>query len=227
MFTVSVDDSPSKTRDGIYKSCTSSSAYKDYIETLCARNPSLLTLHAFLSHPRVPGYDCRLAALDFRKGIIDPIARQPIEVNGLPYELNSKAEASHEANWEYVAHELRGRILVIDDLTAEIIELLGTQLDIDPLFFALHLHVAHRTNMSSSIPEQATLPSRIRSKDYINISYHRPVIFDKGNVSNDSFTRNTSINRKLVFLRSTGIGLAQHRASVIKVQRQDDFWLGR
>ena len=33
-----------------------------------------------------------------------------------------------------------GRILVIEDLTREVVEVLGSSLNIDPLFFASHIH---------------------------------------------------------------------------------------
>jgi hypothetical protein len=219
---------PLETRRWVSKSYASSN-YKDYVEALCPRNPSLLTLHGFLSHPRARHHGCRFAALDFRKGVPDPISRQSIEADYLPVELHGNHKASHKDknDWQHLNNPLQGRILIIEDPTVDVIELLGVELDIDPLFFALHLHTTHRTGMRNPTPDEATLPSRLRSKDYINISYHRPVTCREGDHSNGRFIRNTAIDRKLVFLRSTAIGLAQHRASVIKVQHPDGFWLGK
>lgn len=219
---------PSESRHWVDKPHASPN-YKDYVEALCPRNPSLLTLHGFLSHPRARRHGCRLAALDFRKGIIHPISRQIIDVDYLPDELHSNAKASHKDkdDLQDLNHPLQGRILIIEDLTVDVVERLGIELDIDPLFFALHLHTTHRTGMRNPTPDEATLPSRLRSKDYINISYHRPVTCRDGDLSNGRFVRDIAIDRKLVFLRSTKIGLAQHRASVIKVQHPDGFWLGK
>jgi hypothetical protein len=61
------------------------------------------------------------------------------------------------------------------DLTVEVVELLGAELDIDPLFHTIHLHTVHRTGMRHQMPDESTLPSRLRSNDYINVSYHRPL----------------------------------------------------
>jgi hypothetical protein len=123
-------------------------------------------------------------------------------------------------------NHLQGRILIIEDLTVELIELLGSELDLDPLFLATHLHTVHRTGMRHQTPDDATLPSRLYGKDYVNISYHQPVSSKVSYPSGSRFSLDTAIDRKLVFLRATSIGLVQHRVSVIKIQRSPDFWLG-
>lgn len=222
-----LESSPSKFCRVRASSYMSSSSYKDYVEALCPRNPSLLTLHGFLSNPRARCNDSRLAALDFRRGTTDPISREPIDVDDLHHELHCKVESNHKEDHKYVDSPLQGRILVIEDPTVNVVELLGSQLDIDPLFLALHIHVTHRTGMQHPTPDDATLPSRLLSKDFINISYHRPVICDERDLSKGKFVRDTIIDRKLVFLRSTAIGLMHHRVSVIKVQCRNGFWLGK
>jgi hypothetical protein len=195
--------------------------YRDYVAALCHRNPSLLTLKNFLSNPKARHYGCRMAALDFRKGLSKPSIRRVADIDCLPRELPGKLGR------EYDHHQrpLQGRILVMEDVTVDVLKLLGAELDIDPFFFAMHLHTVHRTGMRHQMPDEATLPSRLRSNDYINISYHRPVICDNMGASGGKWIRDAAVDRKVVLLRSTTIALASHCASVIKVRRGNGFWI--
>ncbi|KAH8698175.1 hypothetical protein GQ44DRAFT_633179 [Phaeosphaeriaceae sp. PMI808] len=143
----------------------------------------------------------------------------------LPYELHRKSEHSSQGQENDYSHPIQGRVLIIEDLTVNVIELLGSELDIDPLFFAMHLHTVQRTGMRHQMPDEATLPSRLRSNDYINVSYHRPVICDNTDLSGGKWVRDTAVNRKVVLLRSTEIALASHSTSIIKVKRSKDFWI--
>ncbi|KAF2642083.1 hypothetical protein P280DRAFT_517079 [Massarina eburnea CBS 473.64] len=71
----------------------------------------------------------------------------------------------------------------------------------------------------------ATLPSRLVSQNYMTTTYHRTLTCDKKPPDVWKFERDTAIDRKVVFIRSTSIGLAQHAVSVAKVQQSEDFWL--
>jgi hypothetical protein len=215
-----------KSYDRLGEMYSATPTYKDYVQTLCPRNPSLQTLHAFLSNPKARRSDCRIIALDFRDGASKPSKRVIPDIDLLPNELKGKHDKMHEEKSPYRGKPLTGRMLVIEDLTVDIIEVLGCSLDIDPLFFAMHLHTARRKGMRHQTTDAATLPSRLRARDYINISYHRPVTADETHQFGGKFMRDTAIDRKLVFLRSTDIGLVQHRASVIKVQLPNKVWMG-
>ena len=200
--------------------------YKDYVEALCHRNPSLLTLSNFLKDPRARLHGSRIAALDFHSGIHKPTPRRVPDVDCLFHELHGKAGSSLDPNLESYGQALQGRLLVLEDLTVSVIELLGSELDIDPLFFAMHLHTLHRTGTQHQIPDEAALPSRLRSKNYINISYQRPVICEGPSTSSGKWVRNSAVDRKLVLLRSTTIALAAHVASVITIRRNSGIWIG-
>lgn len=124
--------------------------------------------------------------------------------------------------------EVFGRMLIIEDLTKEIVELLDYELDIDPLFFAMHLHTAQKNGKYRQSPGTVTLPSRILSKDFININinYHRAISFDKVTPSGIRLLRDSVIDRKVVVLPSTTIGLAQHCASILRVKQKNGAWIG-
>jgi hypothetical protein len=167
--------------------------------------------------------------MDFREGIDHPITRSDGALEDLSSELRESpfGKKHHKERELYRDHPLQGRILIIEDLTKDVVELLGSELHIDPLFFALHLHTAQKKGMRHQTPDQATLPSRCLSQDYLNISYHRAIMCDAVDESGGRFLRDTSIDRKLVFLPSTKIGLAQHCASVIRIKQKGSFWIGK
>ena len=196
--------------------------YSEYVKALCPRNPCLLNLYNFLSYPRARQHGSRAAALDFRAGLEHPVTRSITDIDLLPAELHNKASTISEEG----KYALQGRILIIEDLTKDVVELLGSTLEIDPLFFAMHLHTNHRTGMRQQTPDEATLPSRLINQNYMNFSYHRSITCESVEPFGGRLLRDTSIDRKLVFLRSTTIGLAQHCASVIKIQLNNSFWLG-
>lgn len=147
-----------------------------------------------------------------------PIVRPEIALERLNTEIQAHQSASDEK-------ALEGRILIIEDLTRDLIEFLGAKLDIDPLFFSLHLHTVHRTSSRHQTPDEATLPSRLLSQDFVNVSYHRSVVCEGNIPFKGRFLRTSTIERKLVFLRSTKVGLAQHCASVIRIRKREGSWL--
>jgi hypothetical protein len=204
------------------KSYKSVSPYSEYVKALSHRNPCLLNLYNFLTYPKARKHGSRAAALDFRAGFEHPVTRSIADIGTLPAELHNKA-STESGKGKY---PLQGRILIIEDLTKDVVELLGSTLEIDPLFFAMHLHTNHRTGMRQQTPDEATLPSRLINQNYMNFSYHRSITCENVDPFGGRLLRDTSIDRKLVFLRSTTIGLAQHCVSVMKIQLKNGFWLG-
>ena len=192
-------------------------SYSYYVKAQSVCNPCLLNLDNFLTIPTAGHGCCRIVALDFRRDVQVPFLRTKIPQDDLPTKLRSDGD---------LINPLQGRIFIIEDLTKDLIELLGSELEIDPLFFAMHLHASQKVGLSRQTPNEATLPSRLLSQDYINISYHRSVATDNVHNKWSRYVRNTVINRKLVFLPSTKIGLAQHCASVVKIEGKRSFWIG-
>jgi hypothetical protein len=201
--------------------------YQTYVQALCLRYPSLNNLSEFLSSSTAPSRSSRLVTLDFQKGLQKPIIREDVSLDRLSHEIRGSSIIPAEDIQGEKNHEsdLLGRVLIIEDLTRDLIELLGSELDIDPLFFAMHLHTAHRRGMRTQTPDEATLPSRIPFQSYTNVSYHRTVTSDTVDPHGERLLRDTVIDRKLVFLRSTTVGLAQHCASILRVKRKGCFWI--
>ncbi|KAH7110876.1 hypothetical protein B0J11DRAFT_599171 [Dendryphion nanum] len=167
--------------------------------------------------------------MDFREGMPSPRVRTVPDPDLLQYEFYNKSSRESDDDKTRLRHAnlhpLQGRIIIIEDLTKDVIELLGTELDIDPLFFAMHLHAVRKSGMHYQTPHEATLPSRLLPRQYLNVPYHRVVTCDKLPSGGERLVRDTGIDRKIVFIRSTPIGLAQHCASVILIKNNRDFWL--
>lgn len=213
--------SVSTTSQTSYPAYSKLPTYQEYIQALSARNPSLNTLQSFLINPNARKDGFKATALDFRRGTLTPDSHVIHDPDCLIYEFSKGTERGYRET----EHQIQGRILVIEDLTPQVIELLGSKLDLDPLFLATHLHTAHRTGMHHQTPDDATLPSRLVARDYLNVSYHQPMTCDTGHPSGSRYALDSAIDRKLVFIRSTSIGLAQHRVSIVKLRRTKDFWL--
>ncbi|KAL5406601.1 hypothetical protein PMIN06_001883 [Paraphaeosphaeria minitans] len=208
------------TDDGLDQKASQSASYQSYVKALCSRNPSLQNLDSFLADPYDPVNVCRVAALEFREGVHRPIVRSEVDVDHLRRECDEDIQLRGSG-------KLLGRILIIEDLTKDVVEMLGSILGIDPLFFAMHLHVVSRSGMRHQTPDQATLPSRLSSQNFTNMSYHRAISCGATSIDGGRLQRDTAIDRKLIFLPSTTIGLVQHCLSVIRTNQHKlrNFWL--
>ncbi|KAL1595288.1 hypothetical protein SLS60_009978 [Paraconiothyrium brasiliense] len=125
-----------------------------------------MNLYQFLAQPKAKS-NYRICALDFRLGLDEPIIRPGLDVNRLDEAIRDeeaglpggkKGARGMSGNQDKA---FQGRILIIEDLSKEIVEVLGTLLNIDPLFFALHLHTTQRASSHHQTIDEATLPSRL------------------------------------------------------------------
>lgn len=207
-----------------------SKSYRAYVEAQSSHNPCLLNLRDFLSNPNPNRNACRVASLDFFVDSTHPISRL-VRPDHLLSELelgNSAHVHPEDSDKEGEPIEgcpLQGRILIIEDLAKDLVELLGSTLDIDPLFFAMHMHSPQKKGSDRQSPDLATLPSRLRKQDYANILYHRPIIFDTRHLPGGRLLRKANIDRKVMILPSTRIGLAQHCASIIRIPLKNNCWI--
>ncbi|OCK76808.1 hypothetical protein K432DRAFT_259540, partial [Lepidopterella palustris CBS 459.81] len=119
------------------------------------------------------------------------------------------------------------QILIVEDLSKELIDILGSSLDVDPLFFASHVNASWK-ELETQTPDLATLPSRTTASNYINVHYHRTISFDKVSPPRKRLRRVGNIDRKVMAIPSVKnkwIGLAQHCVSILRTTR-DTHWIG-
>jgi hypothetical protein len=147
-----------------------------------------------------------------------------------PHQCNDDKESqnTYRDNASSAQEHLQGRIIIIEDLNKEIIELLGTSLDIDPLFFAGHLHKPWN-DREAQIPHRCTLPSQAQRRDFINVHHHRIVDFNEIMLPAKHFLRCMNIDRKVVICpiaRGQRIGIVQQCTSVLFSKRVLP-WIGQ
>lgn len=207
---------------------TQMGTYQEFVEAHCPCRPSLLPLYHFFSDPAPQRFPCRIVALQFFSGTRHPYVSD-IEPRHMQSRLlsHSQAEDRYLNTYNGDLEKLLGEILIVEDLTKDVVEILGSSLDIDPTFFAKHLIDSRHAFFDPSTP-----PSRSASKVYLNVSYHRVVSFEGQEVPIDSplnVTRKSNVSRKMVVLPPMGkfkIGLVQHCCSMLILNRSDGTWLG-
>lgn len=209
-------------------------SYFSYVKAQARRNPSLSNLVDFLSLYRRPGWPakkaCRILSLEFHENTLRP-ETQPISLENLHFWLRQAGTEHNDSvgeDGESRGKSLLGRLLIIEDLSPALIEELGSFLDIDPLFFASHLH-APSFDTGTQLPDAATLPSRNKPQRFANIHYHRTIVFDQDHIPSGTLIRDTNIPRKVAVLpriKNSRIGLAQQCTSIYKAERPGIFWIG-
>ncbi|EKG16330.1 Mg2+ transporter protein CorA-like/Zinc transport protein ZntB [Macrophomina phaseolina MS6] len=192
--------------------------YRDFVEAQSQRNPSIQNLVAFLARDRMESSSCRIATLEF-----SAYEDKPDFFHVDVHRLGSWLEIGPSEGEK----KIQGRILIVEDLTRSVVETLGACLQIDPLFFASHLH-SPWPDITVQTPDMANLPSRLKMDTYVNIHYHRTIAFKDPGIAMRQLLRTSNVHRKVVILPKTKnvlIGLAQHSCSMLRTSLPDGSWL--
>lgn len=212
---------------------TPPTSYANLVRTQRARNPCISNLETFLAETHPP-LTCRIRVVDFKKPMSANAATTPNPTTAVQNPVTTTVRTVHDINLgtelrKTTSQDLLGRLFLIEDLTSNVVQWLGSILEIDPLFFASHLDTPSQ-DIKFQAPDKATLPSRIKGKDYFNIHYHRTIVFT-GELPDEyqSFTRQMIVHRKVTALTSIKerrIGLAQHCVSIYRTKLQGKGWIG-
>jgi hypothetical protein len=189
-------------------------SYSDYTVTQSKRNPCLRNLSQFLANDGEK-QDCRIVSLEFLTQDEKPLR---VDLNLPELEAVLNADVS----------DGQGRLVIIEDLSKAIIETLGSLLDIDPLFFASHIH-GPNVDIASSKPSIAVLPSKVMSQNFLSVQYQRAVDFGACSMAPRKMLRDSNVPRKVVVLppiKNTYIGLEQQSCSVLLSTTKSKSWLG-
>jgi hypothetical protein len=184
--------------------------YQSYVAAQSRRNPCLLGLCRFLADPSPDRNCCRIESLEVYPDSAAPI-RRTVDAKHLPSVLQDKP----------IRENMLGQILIVQDVTRSVIEVLGSSLDIDPLFFASHVYSPWQ-EIETKTPDLALLPSRARPRKFTNICYHRTVVWQKAPaLQRQRLLWRANVDRKVVVLPSTRdlqVTLVQHACSVLKTE---------
>lgn len=188
------------------------------------RNPCLSDLHEFIRRPAPSTDPTRIVSLNFVAGGIAPEVCE-IAPTGLCEELSK--DVRNSAGTASNRPKLIGRVLIIEYISKELIEDLGTRFDIDPWFFASYIRQAWRNTKTQST-QNCTIPSRERMQNFVALNYHRSLSFGALDAEYVQLRRQSQHERKVFVMPAMGgerIGLAQHCCSVLMVRRPNERWV--
>ena len=134
------------------------------------------------------------------------------------------------------------RLIVLEDLSAGLVELLGSYLDVDPHFFRGHLEDHTWFNTKDPWVELPELESRMKQRSFFNIRYIQARYFENESYSQAATRQAGSFNviRRIDLEGSaesgtekwwdgTGgsVGLIRHKASMwAKSSKDNEHWIG-
>lgn len=189
-------------------------SYTQYVLDMASRNPSLGVLSDFLSR--------------------QPRTASNSIVNYVEAEKSGGLGLLQKSSTESLAAQVdsgldKSIIAVVENLHPEDVELLGSSVDIDPVFFCGHIASSYQATPPP--PLLALPPSRITSRTYFNIHYQR--VLDLGDESTFrhvpydlSLPENVPRTvRRLPALGGRSIGLLRACTSVIKKHLPNGLWI--
>lgn len=199
-----------------------SALYTNLVGNMCARNPSLRTLYTFLSSSEVQSSNTRVTSLEF---FLDEskLVRRDIIPSHLAKELQVGLEDGND-----LAKDKIGQLLFIEDISRDLMNELGSSLDIDPVFFAGHVHSDWR-GFEAQSPKFCELPSRLQDQHFTTFCYHRSGVFPAIERAHYKLLRQSNIRRKVIVfppIQGRRLGLAQHCCSVLVIPSWGAGWLG-
>ena len=181
-------------------------------------NPCLRNLCQFLQNDTASQRACRIVCLEFSSVSSSP-SRRSIDLNDLALLLCTTTKERDD---------LCGRLLIVEDVSSDVVETLGSSLEIDPLFFASHIDT-FQIDIATTRPSTVTLPSTMRSQNFLNLHYHRVIEFE--NLETKKILhRDMNVPRKVKILprlQGRSIGLARHCCSTLKTEGKDGLWIGK
>ena len=198
--------------------------YKDFIGFRQERNPCVGGLLRFLANKRFPQSSCHVHTVDFS---FDRDMDRIPEVKTVSHDDFPSALTPTPPG--------QGRIIVIEDLHPAFLEVLGSTLDIDPLFFADYVLTSlDDVETLPAPPSVALAPSQIVSQeDWFHIHYQQIVeLFDTDHsIKEFPWVFKTSSNvprsvRRLPMLQGRQLGVVRGCCSIL-LKRFSQSWIGR
>ena len=192
-------------------------SYKSFVAERTQQNPHLQNLREFLQKDTISQYACHIACLEFSSRN-NPPSRRSLKLESLGSLLGGEVKGD----------DLGGRILIVEDVSNDVVEMLESLLNIDPLFFASHMDTSE-IDITKTRLQTAILPSTKRSQNFLNLQYHRVIEFENLK-SEEIIFRDMNVSRKVKILsqlKGLNIGLARHCCSILRTKGKDGLWLGK
>jgi hypothetical protein len=191
-------------------------SYQQFTTAQCKWNPCLQNISDFLANSQFRQNSSRIACLEFSSEDCHP-RHQNLDLSGLAIVLQNPYAKSGS---------LLGRILIVEDLTKDVIEIIGSSLEVDPLFFAACLHNS-RVELTTRKPCVSIPPSKARDLDFATIKYLRALEFgivaSPGKLLSDA-----NVRRKVsvIPMNDACVGFVQGQCSTLVRVNKGEVWLG-
>jgi hypothetical protein len=204
------------------------SSYKEFVGRLVARNPSLMSLLAFLNSDGSQTLSESIVSCIETDGGGNVITHERTHVE----QLVSKVLSLPCRSSRDIGGFITSLVVVIDNLHPADVETLGSALDINPLFFGGHIASSYQDiERSPAPPLMALLPSQITSQDFFTIHYHR--VLDLGEQSALGHLpyklvlpgNIPRVVRRVPPLSGREIGLVRSCCSVLKKKLPNGTWI--
>ena len=192
-------------------------AYLKIILSQCRRYPCLQNLSKFYMNRFSQRHPCRLVCLEFS-------TKTKLQFRNLDLENLTRIMQNQDED----SVDLLGRIIIVEDLTTDIIELLGSSLEIEPLFFASHLYTL-RSEKTAQLPDVRLFPSTKKRLKFINAVSHRPLSFE-GNSIPRMLSCDGNVRRKVSCFSSfkgMSIGMSQCSFTSFLSRKGSRPWIGK
>jgi hypothetical protein len=189
-------------------------SYQNLVAAKCLQQPYLQNLSNFLTHSHRYHNPSRIACLEFTA---DSMPRHlSLSLDGLAQMLQNSRRCE----------SILGQILILEDLTRDAIEILGSSLQIDPLFFASFLRTS-RVERTADTPGPYVLPSRAKNCDFIHIPYTQPLKLHEV-ATPCKLLCNANVRRKARVshtARGSSVGYASRGFSILMRVESNKSWL--
>ncbi|KLU92676.1 hypothetical protein MAPG_11664 [Magnaporthiopsis poae ATCC 64411] len=185
--------------------------YREFILFRSQASPSIRGLVGYTTLPTATANAPRLTLLDYLGDAAVPEEPKPVEdLAELPSLLNRPAP------------NLRGQVLLVENITPHLVNLLGSTLGIDPAFFAGHITADFQDLETAPPPPSiAILPNRTAEKGFLHVHYQLIVDLDRSSAFEKSpYALQTDSNvrrsiRRLQDLSGRQLGIARGCCSLV------------
>ena len=182
-------------------------SYMDYVELRAQSNPCINGLERYLLQPGTRSSN--LVYIDY------PTERSSAQLKPI------RAEADKITNLIDTIPPAITRLILIEDISPQLISLVGNRLDIDPLFFADYVNTSFENiELAPPPPSLAILPSLLSQREYLHLHYQQVLdLGEAGLFKNAAYALKTDANvtrniRRLVPLSGKQLALARATCSL-------------
>ncbi|KAL3262283.1 hypothetical protein ABHI18_002946 [Aspergillus niger] len=191
--------------------------YSSFVIHQNQRNPSRLnSLCDFLNNPQSDQHVSRLGVLEFTQLNSPPVYRT-LDHQSLREVVSEDIVITEECS-------LYGRIVLVENISRGIVEILGWALRIDPSFFEAHIG-------NKDCSEESMLKVGDTPQTFVTWHYPRAITLEglQGHVGSEEYVRQLNVHRKVLLLPlaqdNAFDALIQHHCSLSVIDLKGGGWL--